>query len=67
MLWIRLQLARVLNWLCPESCWVDLYEWAIRNRDMQDVNWDCRDAEISKQPRCWCGKKCSRTNTVNDA
>jgi len=54
---MRTRIATILNRVFRSWCWVDLHEWANRERKWEDIDSDCRDAEISGQPRCWCGKR----------
>ncbi len=51
-----LRIAWLVDWWYPRACWVDIFEWARGERAWGDINHECRDAEISKQPACWCGK-----------
>ncbi|MCR9292023.1 MAG: hypothetical protein NXI32_04840 [bacterium] len=53
----RYTIARLLDRVYRKWCWVDLFEWACGERNWQDINPDCRDAEASNQPHCWCRKR----------
>ena len=59
--WKRLKwkFAYWLDRLRPTWCWTHLAQWSWSDIKWSDIDRDCRDADVSGQPRCWCGKRCA--------